>query len=141
VRYERAGLEFALRLDGIGVYDEASRPLRQEIAYAGRYVRIKAWVPGATDTKKIVTFVYRVRRGLLRFEDHDELYWNVDGRRVGGPDPARRGVRQHATGVSDKEVRTTAYTGPRGSAAQDSARTVWGLLRITATRPCGRARA
>src|SRR5207247_9972713 len=36
VRYERAGLEFALRLDGIGVYDEASRPPRQEIAYAGR---------------------------------------------------------------------------------------------------------
>jgi len=136
VRYERAGLEFALRLDGIGVYDEASRPLRQEIAYAGRYVRIKAWVPGATDTKKIVTFVYRVRRGLLRFEDHDELYWNATGDEWEVPIQHAEVYVNTPAGVSDKEVRTTAYTGPRGSAAQDF-RTdrVGGYLRITATRP------
>src|SRR5436309_2384630 len=136
VRYERAGLEFALQLDGIGVYDEASRPLRQEIAYAGRYVRIKAWVPGATDTKKIVTFVYRVRRGLLRFEDHDELYWNATGDEWEVPIQHAEVYVNTPAGVSDKEVRTTAYTGPRGSAAQDF-RTdrVGGYLRITATRP------
>ena len=136
VRYERAGLEFALRLDGIGVYDEASRPLRQEIAYAGRYVRIKAWVPGATDTKKIVTFVYRVRRGLLRFEDHDELYWNATGDEWEIPIQHAEVYVNTPAGVSDKDVRTTAYTGPRGSAAQDF-RTdrVGGYLRITATRP------
>src|SRR5207249_10867759 len=100
-----------------GVYDEASRPLRQEIAYSGRYVRIKAWVPDATDTKKIVTFVYRVRRGLLRFEDHDELYWHATGHEREVPIQHAEVYVNTPAGVSDKEVRAAADTGPRAAPA------------------------
>src|SRR5437667_3544210 len=136
VRYDRGGLEFALRLEGIGVYDEANRPLRHEVSYPSRYIRITAWVPGATDTKKVVTFVYRVRRGILGFEDHDELYWNATGHEWEVPIQHAEVYVNTPAGVSDKEVRTTAYTGPPGAVAQDY-RTdrVGGYLRITATRP------
>ena len=48
VRYPRGGFEFALRLDNVQVIDEQFRPLKTDVSYSGRYVRIKAWVPGAT---------------------------------------------------------------------------------------------
>ncbi len=136
MRYDRGGLEFALRLDGIGVYDEGGRLLRHEISYPGRYVRIKAWVPGAADTKKTVTLVYRVRRGLLTFESHDELYWNATGDEWEVPIQHAEVYVNTLPGVSDKEVRIAAYTGPRGGAGQDyRVDRVGRYLRIAATRP------
>ena len=79
LRYTRDGLEFPHHLSGIGVYDEASQPLRTAVSYPDRYVMIKAWVPGAVDTKKTVSVVYHVRRGIMKYDDHDELYWNATG--------------------------------------------------------------
>ena len=58
VRYPRGGFEFALRLDGVQVLDEQLRPLKTNVSYSGRYVRVKAWVPGAVNTTKTVTVVY-----------------------------------------------------------------------------------
>jgi hypothetical protein len=136
VRYDRGGLEFGLRLDGIGVYDEANRLLRHEVSYPGRYVRIKAWVPGAADTKKTVAFVYRVRRGILTFDDHDELYWNATGHEWEVPIQHAEAYVNTLPGVSDKEVRIAAYTGPPGGAGQDyRVDRVGRYLRITVTRP------
>src|SRR5712691_9060660 len=136
VRYDRGGLEFALRLEGIGVYDEANRPLRHEVSYPSRYVRITAWVPGATDTKKTVTFIYRVRRAILAFEDHDELYWNATGHEWEVPIQHAEVYVNTPPGVSDKDVRTAVYTGPRGSVGQDyRVDRVQRDLRLTATRP------
>jgi hypothetical protein len=136
VRYDRGGLEFALRLDGIGVYDEGSRLLRHVISYPGRYVRIRAWVPGAADTKKTVTFVYRVRRGLLTFESHDELYWNATGDEWEVPIQHAEVYVNTLPGVSDKDVRVAAYTAPRGGAGQDyRVDRVGRYLKIAATRP------
>lgn len=136
VRYERGGLEFALRLESVGAYDEANRPLRYEVSYPSRYVRIKAWVPGATDTKKTVTFIYRVRRAILAFEDHDELYWNATGHEWEVPIQHAEVYVNTPSGVSDKDVRTAVYTGPRGSVGQDyRVDRVERYLRLTATRP------
>lgn len=119
VHGDRGGLEFALRLEGIGAWDEAGRALRTEVSYPGRYVRIKAWVPGATDITRTVTLVYRVRRGLLRFDDHDELYWNATGTEWQVP-IRRADVFVHLPpGVADADVRWIAYTGPLGGAGQD----------------------
>lgn len=42
VRYERRGLEFALRVDDIYVFDENVVPLRTEVSRPGRAIRIKA---------------------------------------------------------------------------------------------------
>lgn len=136
VRYDRGGFEFALRLDGIGAYDEAGRPLRHEVSYPGRYVKIKAWVPGAQDTTKTVTFVYRVRRGILSFEDHDELYWNATGNEWEVPIRRAEVFVNTPPGVADAAVRSIAYTGPRGSTGQDyTLDRVEKYLRFSATRP------
>jgi hypothetical protein len=135
VRYDRDGYEFALRLEGIGVYDEAGQPLRHEVAYPGRYVKVKAWVPGAVDTTKTVTFVYRVRRGILRFEDHDELYWNATGTEWDVPIRQAEVFVKAPPGVADDGVNAAAYTGPRGSAGQDyRLDRVERYLRFSATR-------
>jgi len=125
VRYERGGLEFALRLSGIGAYDDADRPLRTEVSYPGRYVKIKAWVPGAVDTRKTVTLVYRVRRGLIAFEDHDELYWNVTGNEWEVPIRQAEVFVDLPPTVAPELVRTLAFTGPRGGGGQD-----WALDRV-----------
>ena len=136
VRYDRGGYEWALRLDGIGAYDEANRPLRHEVAYPGRYVKIKAWVPGAQDTKKTVTFIYRVRRGILGFEDHDELYWNATGNEWEVPIRHAEVFVNTPPGVAADAVRSIAYTGPRGGTGQDWAvDRVDQYLRFTTTRP------
>ncbi|MBI2161756.1 MAG: DUF2207 domain-containing protein [Candidatus Rokubacteria bacterium] len=136
VRYDRGGYEFALRLDGIGAYDEAGQPLRHEVSYPGRYVKIKAWVPGAQDTTKTVTFVYRVRRGILRFEDHDELYWNATGNEWEVPIRHAEVFVNTPPGVADAAVRSIAYTGLRGGTGQDyTLDRVEKYLRFSATRP------
>ena len=136
VRYERGGLEFALRLDGIGVYDEADGPLRFEVSYPGHYVKIKAWVPGAVDTKKTVRVVYRVRRGLLAFEDHDELYWNVTGNEWEVPIRVAEAFVDLPPSVPSTQVRTLAFTGARGGVGQDfTLEHVERYLRFTTTRP------
>ncbi len=119
VRYLRHGLEHALRLDDIHVLDEAHTALRTEVAYPGRYVRIKAWVPGAVDTTKTVRVQYRVRRGLLAFDDHDELYWNVTGDEWDVPIGSAEAQVTLPPGVPSDSVQATAYTGPRGAAGGD----------------------
>ena len=136
VRYDRGGFEFTLRLDGIGVYDEAGQPLRHEVSYPGRSVKIKAWVPGAQDATKTVTFVYRVRRGILSFEDHDELYWNATGNEWEVPIRRAEVFVNTPPGVADAAVRSIAYTGSRGSTGQDyTLDRVEKYLRFSATRP------
>jgi hypothetical protein len=133
--YDRGGYEFALRLDGIGVYDDAGQSLRHEISYPGRAVKVKAWVPGARDTKKTVTFVYRVRRGILSLDDHDELYWNATGNEWDVPIRHAEVFVKAPPGVADDAVRAIAYTGPRGGGGQDyTVDRVERFLRFSATR-------
>ncbi|HYS16843.1 MAG TPA: DUF2207 domain-containing protein [Candidatus Binatia bacterium] len=139
LRSTHDGLEFPLSLSGIGVYDEASRPLRTEVSYPDRSVMIKAWVPGAVDTKKTVTVVYHVRRGILAYEDHDELYWNATGNEWNAP---IRNAEVYVTvppGVGDAEVRTVAYTGALGAVGQDYAvdrvQSYWRFRTTRALRP------
>src|SRR5262249_7575084 len=77
--YARDGYEYPHILSGIGVYDDANQLLRTEVSYPSGSVAIKAWGPGAVNTKKTIGVVYHVRRGVLAYADHDELYWNATG--------------------------------------------------------------
>ena len=118
VRDVRQGLPFALRLDDLHVLDESHQPLRTEVTYPGHYVRLKAWVPGAQDAIRTVHVLYRVRRGLLAFDDHDELYWNVTGDEWDVPIlSAEARVRLPAGLISAAQA--LAYTGPRGAGGAD----------------------
>ena len=121
VRYTRGGFDYALRLDGIRVFDDSVRPLRTEIAREGRYVRIKAWVPGAVNATKTVVVTYRVRRGLFDVDDHAELYWNVTGNEWEVPIREAEALVVSPAGVPLDAVRSVAYTGYAGTAGADYA--------------------
>src|SRR5437899_2355083 len=139
LRYTRDGLEFPLHLSGLGVYDEASQPLRTELSYPARYVAVKAWVPGAVDTTKTVSVVYYVRRGIMKYDDHDELYWNATGNEWNVPIGRAEVFVTVPPGVADAEMRTFAYTGAPGATGQDYAvdrvQTYWRLRTTRALRP------
>jgi hypothetical protein len=137
--YTRDGLEFPLHLSGIGVYDEASQALRTEVTYPGRHVMIKAWVPGAVDTRKTVSVVYHVRRGISKYDDHDELYWNATGNEWNAPIGLAEAHVTVPPAVADSEVRTVAYTGAPGASGDDYAvdrvQAYWRFRTTRALRP------
>ena len=119
VRYERRGLEFSLRVDDIHVFDENVAPLRTEVSRFGRAIRIKAWVPGAVDATRTVIITYRVRRALIDVDGHEELYWNVTGTEWDVPIRQAEAIVSSPAEIPLEQIRSIAYTGPRGAAGAD----------------------
>ncbi len=105
------------------------------MSYPDHAVAIKAWVPGAVDTRKTVSVVYRVRRGVLAYDDHDELYWNATGTEWNAPIGHAEVFVTLPTGIGDAQVRTAGYTGALGAVGQDFAvDRVQGSWRFRTTR-------
>ncbi len=119
IREFRGGYEWVLRVEDVHVFDESRQPLRTEVSYPGHYVRIKAWVPGAADTTRSVNIFYRVRRGLLSWDGSDELYWNVTGTEWDVPIRLAEVFIAPPRAIPDDQVRSIAYTGPRGATGSD----------------------
>ena len=78
-------------------------------------------MPGAVNTKKTVSIVYHVRRGVLAYADHDELYWNATGTEWTVPIASAEVYVTLPGGVSDADVRTAGFTGPLGAVGRDYA--------------------
>lgn len=136
MRYERRGLEFSLRVDDIHVFDENVAPLRTEVSRPGRAIRIKAWVPGAVDAARTVIITYRVRRALIDVDGHEELYWNVTGTEWDVPIRQAEAVVSSPAEIPLDEVRSIAYTGPRGaSGANYTEERADSFLTFRTTRP------
>ena len=119
VRYERRGLEFALRVDDIHVFDESVAPLKTEVSRLGHAIRIRAWVPGALNAVKTVIITYRMRRALIDVDGHEELYWNVTGTEWDVPIRQAEAVVSSPPGIPLDRVVSTAYTGPPGASGSD----------------------
>ncbi len=138
VRYERQGFHYDLRIEGIQVLDDGGRSLKTEVSYPGRDLKIKAWVPGAEDATRTVTILYRVGRGLLAFDDHDELYWNVVGTEWAATIRNAEAVVGLPPTVPMESVRVTAFTGPLGAVGRDyMLDQAENVLFLRATRPLG----
>lgn len=138
IRYERQGFHYDLRIDGPHVLDDSGQPLKTEVSYPGRDLKIKAWVPGAQDATRTVTILYRVRRGLLAFHDHDELYWNVVGTEWAATIRNAEVVVGLPPTVPMESVRVTAFTGPLGAVGKDyKLDQAENVLFFRATRPLG----
>jgi uncharacterized membrane protein YgcG len=119
VREVRQGIELDLRIDDVHVLDDTHTSLRTEVTYPGRYVKIKAWVPGAADATKTIHVLYRVRRALRTFHDHDELYWNVTGDEWEVPITHAEATVTLPPGLADSPTRTLAFTGIRGATGKN----------------------
>src|SRR3990172_415499 len=118
-RYERQGVEHALRITSARVVDENGQPLKTEVSYPGRYVKITASVPDAQDTKRTITIRYRVHRALQSADSQDELYWNVTGNEWEAPIRSAEVTISLPREVPIESVRALAYMGPLGAARQD----------------------
>jgi hypothetical protein len=116
--YERNGSRFRLRIDVTGVTDETgeARPFRQWREGGRLHIRI-----GDPDvfhqSVQVYRIAYTVRRGLLRFGTHDELYWNAIGTEWPAPMERASAVIRLPDAIDASSVRTASYLGPYGSAA------------------------
>lgn len=119
------GSNYTLFVDVRSVTDESDNKLKYESKRKGEYRDLKIYIPGATDTDRVVQIAYTVRNGVRFFEDHQELYWNVTGNDWPVPiDHASAFVSfpQRAAGT----LRAQAFTGVYGSTLSDATSKVEG---------------
>jgi uncharacterized protein (TIGR04222 family) len=112
------GFNKTLFLDVEGATDGNGTALRVAGSRERHYRKLKIWIPGAQDAVRTVVLTYRVPNGLLFFEDHDELYWNITGDEWEVPIEAVTATIQLPAGVTG--VRTLAFTGAYGSREHDA---------------------
>jgi len=91
------------------------------VSYPNRSVVIKAWVPGAVNTKKTVSSCTTSAEAFSRTRDHDELYWNATGTEWTVPIASAEVYVTLPGTVSDADVRTAGFTGPLGAVGRDYA--------------------
>lgn len=139
VRYGRGrAADYRIEVEVEGVTDAggASRPYK--VMRKGAYLRIRIGDPDVYLTGPQDYWIsYRVRRGILWFDDHDELYWNATGTEWEVPiDEARAFVRLPEGTGEGLEYR--CFTGRHGSVSSDCSMSVQGnLLLFTGERPFG----
>src|SRR3989338_5965539 len=110
----------SIRLRVRKVVDQANRPVPYKKSKQGNDLVIRIGDPDRTVTgPAIYRIIYAVDRGLLFFDDHDELYWNVTGTEW----PV---IPKHvSTAVSVPapltETRVECFTGPYGSTEKNCA--------------------
>ena len=61
------------------ITDDTGTALKYEKKTTGGVLKLKIFVPGATDATRTVNIEYSVSDATEFFDDHDEFYWNVTG--------------------------------------------------------------
>jgi len=73
------GSNYSLFLTLGPITDESGSALKYEKKTTGGFLKLKIFVPGASDTTRTVTIEYSVANATKFFEERDEFYWNVTG--------------------------------------------------------------
>jgi hypothetical protein len=73
------GSNYHLLLKVTGVTDDDNSPLKYEKSKDKGSLKLKIYVPGATDATRTVKINYEVANATKFLDDHDEFYWNVTG--------------------------------------------------------------
>jgi predicted membrane protein DUF2207 len=74
-----AGANYTLFVKVNAITDENGTPLKYEKHTTDGYLKLKVYVPGASDSTKTVNIEYSSPDAVRFFEDHDEFYWNITG--------------------------------------------------------------
>jgi uncharacterized membrane protein len=74
-----AGSNYTLFIKVGNITDENGTALKFERNTKDGYLKLKVYVPGASDSTKTVNIEYSSPDAIRFFEDHDEFYWNVTG--------------------------------------------------------------
>jgi uncharacterized membrane protein len=112
------GLNFSLFVDVASIADNTGGSLKYDTTRSGGYLKLKIYVPDATDVTRTIVVHYKVSDALRFFEDHDELYWNVTGNDWDMPIEGASADIVLPTGVTG--LRALAFTGSYGSRSQDA---------------------
>jgi hypothetical protein len=138
VRYGRGrAADYRISLDVESVTDETGAAQPYEISTRGRNLRIRIGDPKreVTATKSYV-IRYRVERGILYFDDHDELYWNATGTDWPVPIDRAETVVFLPEGAPLELMAFNCFTGPMGSVASDCVdRASDGIVSFATDRP------
>ncbi len=79
-KYKKGFKTNTVLLSDFEVVDENGNRYQKELNKEGDYQKIRIGSPDFTVTgRQIYIIKYHVERGMLYFDDYDELYWNVTG--------------------------------------------------------------
>ncbi len=113
------GSNYTLFLTVTGVTDGQGHKLKYNSSVQNGNRHLKIYVPNAVDNTCIVDITYDVSNAVRWFDDHDELYWNVNGNDWPVPvDSAMAIIVFPPNAVNN--LRAQAFTGSYGSQAQDA---------------------
>jgi uncharacterized membrane protein len=131
----RTGLNYTLRLRVESVTDGDGNVLRHEVERTGGSRRVKMWVPDARDAVRTVVLTYRSDNALRFFDEHDELYWNITGSEWDFP--IQRVTAEIMLPADVSGLRSTAFTGARGSTEEMTVEQNGSVLTLRGDRPLG----
>jgi uncharacterized membrane protein YgcG len=138
IRYGRGrAADYRISLDVESVTDESGSAQPFQVSTSGRNLRIRIG-----DPKREVTGIrsylirYRVKRGILYFDDHDELYWNVTGTDWPVPIDRAEAVIFLPEGAPLALMKFRCFTGPMGAVGSDCGeRASDGVVSFATDRP------
>ncbi len=99
------------------ITDESGSELKYEKKTTGGYLKLKIFVPGASDTTRMVNIEYTVANATKFFEERDEFYWNVTGNDWMVPIDAASAIVFFPANTSG-ELQAAATQGAYGSSAR-----------------------
>lgn len=137
VRYARPFLPDArLSIDVESVTDGSGAAWPWRTTSQGRDLEIRIGSPDVTlSGVREYRIRYRVGRGLLYFDDHDELYWNATGNDWSVPIEAASATVDLPSETAAPVARRACFAGPAGSTLADcTVRDDGGALRFAATQ-------
>jgi hypothetical protein len=111
--------DYRIAIDDVEVTDAdgLARPVR--VREGGGLLELRIGDPDVTVSGvEEYRIRYRVRRGLLFFDDHDELYWNAIGHDVPVPIERASATVYLPPGVDPTSAQRACFTGPQGSVEQ-----------------------
>jgi uncharacterized membrane protein YgcG len=138
VRYGRGrAADYRISLDVQSVTDESGIAQPFQVSTSGRNLRIRIGDPQREVTGiRSYLIRYRVKRGILYFDDHDELYWNVTGTDWPVPIDRAEAVVFLPEGAPLELMKFRCFTGPMGAVGSDCAERVSiGVVSFQTNRP------
>jgi uncharacterized membrane protein YgcG len=123
VRYGRGrSADYRIALEVEAVTDAAGAAQSFALSREGRNLRIRIGDPDVFRSGAHDYWIrYRVERGVLYFEGHDEIYWNATGTEWPVAIEAARTAVFLPEGTDSAQVRFACFTGPLGDIGADCA--------------------
>ena len=119
-KYKLPMRTYRVRIDVSDVVDDSGNEYQIKTKKHGDYVNIRIGSPNFTVSgKKVYIIRYRVENGMLYFDDHDELYWNVTGTEWPCEIRKASATVHLPAGTPEDELRTTCFSGAYGSEAHN----------------------